>query len=127
MPATTTAVFTERRDSVNRGRTVAFNVVDRLGTVVPFRLVERRADAAGVQVRGGCVCNPGAAEAALGVDGERLARADAPDRRAAVVRVRHLRVPAVPATLCRIGGRDAVDQEPLSLNATRDLPPAYGV
>jgi selenocysteine lyase/cysteine desulfurase len=65
------------RDGLDRGGTVAFNVIDRRGVVVPFRLVERRADAAGVQVRGGCFCNPGAAEASLGSDGERLARADA--------------------------------------------------
>jgi selenocysteine lyase/cysteine desulfurase len=35
-------------------------------------------------VRGGCFCNPGAAEAALGSDGERLARADAGALRASL-------------------------------------------
>ena len=55
-----------------RGGTVAFNVLDGKGRPVPFDLVERRANAAGVHVRGGCFCNPGAAEAAFGFDANRL-------------------------------------------------------
>ena len=61
-------------DTAARGATVAFNVIDRRGGLVPYAIVERRADEAGVHVRGGCFCNPGAAEAALGLDGERMAR-----------------------------------------------------
>jgi selenocysteine lyase/cysteine desulfurase len=49
-----------------RGATVAFNVLDAAGTIVPFALVEARARAARVSVRGGCFCNPGAAEHAFG-------------------------------------------------------------
>jgi selenocysteine lyase/cysteine desulfurase len=60
-------------DTANRGAMVAFNLVDRDGVIVPCQRVERRADAAAVHVRGGCFCNPGAAEAALGLDGVRLA------------------------------------------------------
>ncbi len=61
-------------DDRDRGGAVAFNVLDRGGRAIPFRDVEQRADAAHVHVRGGCFCNPGAAETALGVDGERMAR-----------------------------------------------------
>lgn len=56
-----------------RGGVVAFNVRDRGGRVVPFAAVEERARERGVAVRGGCFCNPGAAEAALGLDAARLA------------------------------------------------------
>ncbi|HUQ83205.1 MAG TPA: aminotransferase class V-fold PLP-dependent enzyme [Gemmatimonadaceae bacterium] len=53
-------------DNCRRGGTVAFNVVDRFGRVVPYQRVERQALASGVSVRGGCFCNPGAAERAFG-------------------------------------------------------------
>lgn len=57
-----------------RGGTVAFNVLDAAGEVVPYWVVEERARHAGVAVRGGCFCNPGAAQAALRLDGGRSAR-----------------------------------------------------
>jgi selenocysteine lyase/cysteine desulfurase len=57
-----------------RGATVAFNVLDRHGRPVPFGVVEHRANRAGVHLRGGCFCNPGAAEAAFGFDASRMAR-----------------------------------------------------
>jgi selenocysteine lyase/cysteine desulfurase len=60
-------------DDDARGPTLAFNVLDRFGVAVPYQLVERRADAAGVHVRGGCFCNPGAAEAAFHLDATRMA------------------------------------------------------
>ena len=53
-------------NSVSRGGTVAFNVLDQCGRVVPYQNVERRALERGVSVRGGCFCNPGAAERAFG-------------------------------------------------------------
>lgn len=53
------------RDSVGRGATVAFNVLDDSGAAVPYALVERAAREACVSVRGGCFCNPGASEAAF--------------------------------------------------------------
>jgi selenocysteine lyase/cysteine desulfurase len=56
-----------------RGGTVAFNVLDRFGVVLPYQLVEKRADGARVHVRGGCFCNPGAAEAAFRLDARRMA------------------------------------------------------
>jgi selenocysteine lyase/cysteine desulfurase len=55
-------------DPCARGSGVAFNVVARDGTVVPYWIVEERARANGVAVRAGCFCNPGAAEAAFGFD-----------------------------------------------------------
>jgi selenocysteine lyase/cysteine desulfurase len=58
----------------DRGGTIAFNVLDRDGRPVPFGLVEDRASNAGVHVRGGCFCNPGAAEAAFGLDPQRMSR-----------------------------------------------------
>jgi selenocysteine lyase/cysteine desulfurase len=53
-----------------RGATVAFNVLTPEGGVVPFEDVEARANARRVFVRGGCFCNPGAAETAFGFDPE---------------------------------------------------------
>ena len=54
------------QDMMDRGGTVAFNLLARTGAAVPFATVERRAHATGVAIRGGCFCNPGAAEAAFG-------------------------------------------------------------
>jgi selenocysteine lyase/cysteine desulfurase len=53
-------------DNRARGGTVAFNVVSRSGSVVPYQQVERAALECGVSIRGGCFCNPGAAERAFG-------------------------------------------------------------
>jgi selenocysteine lyase/cysteine desulfurase len=59
--------------TVDRGGTVSFNVCDANRRPVPYTAVEARARAAGVALRGGCFCNPGAAEAALEIDASRLA------------------------------------------------------
>jgi selenocysteine lyase/cysteine desulfurase len=56
------------RDLIDRGGTVALNLCDRDGAAIPYTAVEARAQEAGVAVRGGCFCNPGAAEAAFGLD-----------------------------------------------------------
>jgi len=56
-----------------RGATVALNVCDPRGQVVAYPTVEARARAAGVALRGGCFCNPGAAEAAFGLTPDGLA------------------------------------------------------
>lgn len=56
------------RDLIDRGGTVALNLCDRAGAPIPYTAVEARARDAGVAVRGGCFCNPGAAEAAFGLD-----------------------------------------------------------
>jgi selenocysteine lyase/cysteine desulfurase len=54
------------QDGEARGATVALNILDRDGRPVDYQLVETRAAQAGVSVRGGCFCNPGAAEHAFG-------------------------------------------------------------
>ncbi|MGH7743691.1 MAG: aminotransferase class V-fold PLP-dependent enzyme [Candidatus Dormibacteria bacterium] len=55
------------RDTVRRGATVAFNLLDPTGAVVDERLVATESAAAGFSLRTGCFCNPGASEAALGI------------------------------------------------------------
>jgi selenocysteine lyase/cysteine desulfurase len=54
-----------------RGGALAFNVLSVGGRAVPYTIVERRARDAGIAVRGGCFCNPGAAERAFGFDARR--------------------------------------------------------
>jgi len=61
------------RAMVDRGATVTLNVCDSRGQAIPYTAVEARARSAGVAVRGGCFCNPGAAEAAFGLDADALA------------------------------------------------------
>jgi selenocysteine lyase/cysteine desulfurase len=58
-------------DMRDRGGIVAFNVLDSSGHVVPYIDVERRARDAGVAVRSGCFCNPGASERAFGFEPQR--------------------------------------------------------
>jgi selenocysteine lyase/cysteine desulfurase len=58
------------RALTDRGGTVAFNLRDRGGRWIPFWSAEQDARAAGIALRGGCFCNPGAAQAALGLDGQ---------------------------------------------------------
>ncbi|HZS86456.1 MAG TPA: aminotransferase class V-fold PLP-dependent enzyme [Chloroflexota bacterium] len=53
------------RDCRRRGATIAFNVLDPHGRIVGERVVERRANAAMLSLRTGCLCNPGAREAAF--------------------------------------------------------------
>jgi selenocysteine lyase/cysteine desulfurase len=53
-------------DGRDRGGTVALNVLDASGRAVDHRLVEARAAEAGISIRGGCFCNPGAAAHAFG-------------------------------------------------------------
>jgi molybdenum cofactor sulfurtransferase len=48
-----------------RGATIAFNLLDPAGELVDFRMVEQRANEAGISLRTGFFCNPGAAEFAF--------------------------------------------------------------
>jgi selenocysteine lyase/cysteine desulfurase len=57
-----------------RGGTVAINLLRPDGSIVDYRVVEARAREAGISVRGGCFCNPGAAEHAFGFAPEASAR-----------------------------------------------------
>jgi selenocysteine lyase/cysteine desulfurase len=50
-----------------RGGTVSFNFLDPAGGVIDERAVARDSAAAGISLRTGCFCNPGAAERALGL------------------------------------------------------------
>jgi selenocysteine lyase/cysteine desulfurase len=61
-------------DLTDRGGTVSFNVLASNGRSIPFGIVEARARAAGVSLRGGCFCNPGASEAAFGFEAAATAR-----------------------------------------------------
>jgi selenocysteine lyase/cysteine desulfurase len=56
-----------------RGGTVAFNVLTATGRPIPHAQVEEQARDAGVSVRGGCFCNPGAGERALALPADRAA------------------------------------------------------
>jgi selenocysteine lyase/cysteine desulfurase len=56
----------------DRGGTVTFNLLDARGAVVDESIVALEAAAANISLRTGCFCNPGAAQAALGVDRQTL-------------------------------------------------------
>jgi selenocysteine lyase/cysteine desulfurase len=55
------------RDTTGRGGTVSFNFLDATGKVVDERLVAAETAAAGISLRTGCFCNPGAGEDAFGL------------------------------------------------------------
>ena len=69
------------RDRYDCGGTVTFNVLDARGAALPYERVEEHARRAGVSVRGGCFCNPGASEAAFGFVTDRAADCLAATRR----------------------------------------------
>jgi selenocysteine lyase/cysteine desulfurase len=54
-------------DTAARGATIALNFLDAAGRVVDERAVARDASAAGISLRTGCFCNPGAGEWAFGL------------------------------------------------------------
>jgi molybdenum cofactor sulfurtransferase len=54
------------RTTDRRGGTISFNLVWPDGRLVDIQTVERRAAAAGISLRTGCFCNPGASELAFG-------------------------------------------------------------
>jgi selenocysteine lyase/cysteine desulfurase len=58
------------RDGCDRGGTVAFNL-RRNGRVLPYEAVELAARERGIALRGGCFCNPGAAEHAFSIAADR--------------------------------------------------------
>jgi selenocysteine lyase/cysteine desulfurase len=55
-----------------RGGTVAFNLLDPDGVIVDERLVAVEASGAGISLRTGCFCNPGAGEGAFQIARRRL-------------------------------------------------------
>jgi molybdenum cofactor sulfurtransferase len=56
----------------SRGGTLAFNVTDNVGKVIDHELVVESAACHGICLRGGCFCNPGAAEQAFGYSAPEL-------------------------------------------------------
>jgi selenocysteine lyase/cysteine desulfurase len=54
----------------DRGGTVAFNLLDPGGHVIDERAVARASAAAGISIRTGCHCNPGAGEGASQLTGQ---------------------------------------------------------
>jgi selenocysteine lyase/cysteine desulfurase len=62
-------------DTRDRGGTVTFSLLDPRGQSVDARAVAQHAAAAGISVRTGCFCNPGAAETAFGLTKSDLAQA----------------------------------------------------
>ncbi len=59
-------------DATDRGGTIALNLYDRNGHFVDHRIVEQRANEAGISLRTGCFCNPGAGEVSLGLSASEL-------------------------------------------------------
>ena len=59
-------------DTEMRGGTIAFNLYDPEGRVIPPLRVEQAANAVNISLRTGCFCNPGAGENALGLGHEDL-------------------------------------------------------
>jgi selenocysteine lyase/cysteine desulfurase len=53
--------------NASRGGTVALNFFDADGAFIDHRLVEARANEAGISLRTGSFCNPGGGESALGL------------------------------------------------------------
>jgi selenocysteine lyase/cysteine desulfurase len=69
------------RDRYDCGGTVTFNVLDAHGEALSYEVVEEHTRRAGISVRGGCFCNPGASEAAFGFVPDRTATCIAETRR----------------------------------------------
>jgi selenocysteine lyase/cysteine desulfurase len=90
------------RDRYDCGGTVAFNVLDERGEVVPYGEIEARARELGISVRGGCFCNPGASEIAFNFVAERAARCVEATRREG------WSVPEFARRMKECGGADAV-------------------
>ena len=57
-------------DTINRGGTITFNLYDPAGLRLDYRRVEELAGQAGISLRTGCFCNPGANETAEGLNAE---------------------------------------------------------
>jgi selenocysteine lyase/cysteine desulfurase len=93
----------------DRGGTVAFNLLDPAGRVVDERPVARDTAAAGISIRTGCHCNPGASETTSQLPGQAW-------RRAARARVRtmdqyleFLGLPSAGALRASVGLASRVD------------------
>lgn len=56
----------------HRGGTLTMNLYDAGGRVIDHQVVEAAASRAGISIRTGCFCNPGAGETALGISQDEL-------------------------------------------------------
>ncbi len=61
-------------NTVARGATIAFNFVDPVGQILDYRHIEAMAAEAGISLRTGCFCNPGAGEIAHGITHDEMAK-----------------------------------------------------
>lgn len=89
------------RSADRRGGTVSFNLLDAPATragggaavapsaILPYEAIEGAGREAGVAIRGGCFCNPGVGEIALGIGADEMARCL--DRVSADFSMAHLR------------------------------------
>jgi selenocysteine lyase/cysteine desulfurase len=88
------------RDCRQRGATLAFNILDPHGAIVDVRVIEQRANAQSISLRtGGCLCNPGAHEAAFQLPRALLVgRGEGPERGSR----EHCSAVLALASVCRI-------------------------
>ncbi len=59
-------------DTCDRGGTITLNFHDAGGAFIDHQLIERKASEQGISIRGGCFCNPGAGELALGISSDEM-------------------------------------------------------
>ncbi len=59
-------------DTDRRGATITVNFQDARGAFIDHEVIEERATAAGISVRSGCFCNPGAGELAMGISPDEM-------------------------------------------------------
>ena len=57
-------------DMAARGATITLNFRDRSGGFIDHQVIEAKASEAGISIRSGCFCNPGAGELALGISSD---------------------------------------------------------
>jgi selenocysteine lyase/cysteine desulfurase len=92
------------RSTEQRGGIIAFNLVDAQDRIVPYEIVEAHARAAAISIRGGCFCNPGAAERAFQIPAPRARQFLASGAPFSLGRFReHLGGLAVGALRCSFG------------------------
>ncbi|WP_306215737.1 aminotransferase class V-fold PLP-dependent enzyme [Actinoplanes sp. RD1] len=87
----------------DRGGTVAFNLLDPDGRIVDERLVAAEAAAAGLALRTGCFCNPGAGEASYGLSRRLLRKAPHPRVRTVDAYLQQVGVPSGGAVRVSFG------------------------
>lgn len=90
-------------DTRARGGTVAFNLLDPHGQVVDERLIARETAAAGLAIRTGCFCNPGAGEAAFKIRRRRVLGAIAHGDRTVDEYINMMHVPSGGAIRASLG------------------------